>query len=262
MHKRTIQIEAKTLENIIEKYSQELSKKLSWTVPFGIFITCVIALLTSEFNDFGPFNKPFIEALFFLVAFVSFVYTVCLVFSHFRKKNRNMLQITMDMIYERADNPVEMSILFIISTTKFDPSGKPKLLVYKDLLWNCWFLPNMDVGDFDLDVYKEYVAGELGFNKASIVIEMYPPTLMLHSEKKSAFFDIHTYYQSRFCFVKINNIDNKDIENRDFTVSGREFHWMSVTEMMEDPSIRECNYDVLQHLHDKNGSFFYKKISL
>ncbi len=63
------------LENILLKNEKVLKSKLSWTTPIGLFLTGLVALLTSDFKDW-IWKKEYWFAIFLLGAIASFIWLV------------------------------------------------------------------------------------------------------------------------------------------------------------------------------------------
>ncbi len=63
------------LENILLKNEKVLKSKVSWTTPLGLFLTGLVALITSDFKDW-MFKKEYWFAFFLLGTISSFVWLV------------------------------------------------------------------------------------------------------------------------------------------------------------------------------------------
>ena len=67
---------AHLLENILLKYVSLLTIRTAWIAPLSIFLAILIAKLTATFSDTFGIKASVWEALFILLAVVSFVWLV------------------------------------------------------------------------------------------------------------------------------------------------------------------------------------------
>lgn len=68
------------LHVILLKYNEKNKRFYSWTTPLGVFIACLVATLTSNFEKAFWFSSDTWKAIFILCTVSSFIwliYTVC-----------------------------------------------------------------------------------------------------------------------------------------------------------------------------------------
>lgn len=71
-----IEITEDKLENILLKYLNMLNIRQSWITPLSLFITIILVIITATFNTKLGIDKSVWEAIFYLGAFGTFVWTV------------------------------------------------------------------------------------------------------------------------------------------------------------------------------------------
>lgn len=99
------------LEVILLKHDKKNRQYYSWTTPFSIFISCFVALLTSDFkgisiNETQIVKPEFFQAFFFLVTLISFILTIYTSFKAY--KNRD--GITIDNLINKIKNSQQETI--------------------------------------------------------------------------------------------------------------------------------------------------------
>jgi len=71
-----IEITEDKLENILLKHLDKLSTKKAWLVPFSIFVSVLIANLTSDFKDRLGLPGTTWEAVYLIISFASGIWCV------------------------------------------------------------------------------------------------------------------------------------------------------------------------------------------
>lgn len=75
------------LHVILLKHEEKNKKFYSWTTPLGIFISCLVATITSSFDNAFGLSSDTWKAIFVLCSTLSFIW---LIFSGYKAlKNRN-----------------------------------------------------------------------------------------------------------------------------------------------------------------------------
>lgn len=86
-----IEITEDKLENILTKFLKDLKEASGWITPLSIFLTILIATLTSEFKTFLSISKEIWCAVFYLSLVGCFIWFVVSVI--FAIKNRKKIKI-------------------------------------------------------------------------------------------------------------------------------------------------------------------------
>lgn len=95
------------LENILLKYLSNLNLRILWITPFSLFISFLIALLTSDFRKFCGLEKEVWFALFIILCIGSGITT---------------LYFGIKAIIKHKDTSIE-SLLNVISSSEVDKNN-------------------------------------------------------------------------------------------------------------------------------------------
>lgn len=86
-----IEITEDKLENILIKFLKDLKNASGWLTPLSLFLTILVANLTSNFKDFLSISKEIWCAIFYLGLFLSFIWFLYKLI--WVIKNRNKVKI-------------------------------------------------------------------------------------------------------------------------------------------------------------------------
>jgi len=71
-----IHITEDKLHVILLKYEEKNKKFYSWTTPLGVFISCLVATITSSFDNAFWFSSDTWKAIFVLCSLFSFIWFI------------------------------------------------------------------------------------------------------------------------------------------------------------------------------------------
>lgn len=215
--------------------------------------------MVSDFKDKFSLKADHWEAVVFMFLLASVLW---LVWELYRlTKDESMDSLLFDIRKNIKNTPDYTAIYFI----KMKRENIPKILVYKNPSWKCYFLPYVSYSpDYPIDHQKDCclertIAGFLGANFQDISIE-YLRNYSLTSEKYSE--SERVKKQFNFEFITVSSLNGK-IANKNknqFSVGGKDFVWMTLDELENDENTKNKNSDVLHHIR-KNYSFFFNEVS-
>ena len=94
------------LENILLKYSDQSKKRPDWKTPFSVFITTLLSVLTSDFNDF-LLQKENWKVLYILIIICSFISFLVNLIRCIKNSKRNSIDSLINQIANiKNDNGV------------------------------------------------------------------------------------------------------------------------------------------------------------
>jgi len=86
------------LENILLKHLDLLQKSKDWLTPLGLFVSSLLALLTSSFQSFLGKPKEFWEMCFIFIGMFSFAWLVVSVIRAITIRNKGTTDYLMSII--------------------------------------------------------------------------------------------------------------------------------------------------------------------
>lgn len=95
-----IHITEDKLKVILLEHRNTNSQFYSWTTPFGIFVSCLFATITSKFEEIGKISASTWEALFILCTVVTGVWSICAGIKAFKHRKGR----TIDDLIEKIKN--------------------------------------------------------------------------------------------------------------------------------------------------------------
>lgn len=93
-----IKISEEKLRLELNDYEKSVREKYSWLAPFGVFLTLVTAIITTDFKDAISLSKHTWEAIYYLGAFSCFAYSLVSLL----KSNKK--DITIEALINRIKN--------------------------------------------------------------------------------------------------------------------------------------------------------------
>lgn len=265
LHRGTVQIELDLLKRDIMDYGKRKGKYTDWLTYLGIFLSCLLNFLVSDFKDAFGIQAEQWKIIVALIMILTAGMTIYQMVKNFINTEEKCINSTMIQVKRDACNPNEDRILFIV--LKYDAEGKPQLLVYRDLIWECWFLPNLryeNLNENSIKAYRSYIAQEIGLPISAVQLELFPDKDDCCTRKMSLNYLEVTDYYTKFCFVKISAVAEvlEKLREPTFEHSGRQFRWMSITKMLADQDVLERNGDIVHFLQDHYETFFYNRKSI
>jgi len=93
-----IEITEDKLENILIKFIRDLKNSTGWLTPLTVFLTVLVAILTSDFNNFLNIPKYVWCAIFYIILAVSFILSVYKGVLAIRNRKKIRLETLMNRI--------------------------------------------------------------------------------------------------------------------------------------------------------------------
>lgn len=88
-----IEITEDKLENILIKFLQNINTNQSWITPLSLFITIILVIITATFTEKFGIEKNTWEAIFYLSAFLTFLWTIYSGIKSYKNRNNTIQSI-------------------------------------------------------------------------------------------------------------------------------------------------------------------------
>jgi len=255
----TLSISYDRLRLILVNYSNTVERAGSWTTYAGISIPLWLSLVVSDFTanstTVGLSGEQW-QLVFVLAAGSTSARALYGLFIYLRRPRFDSLIAS---IISSADIVREFRAICVAKVRAQDHDYR--ILVYRDPLWDCFMLPHYNMidstfHDIDDPVLCNYFAGFVGV-PADLVRSNCVSGVELKSRKHSEFHRQGTLYKFCFYIMSINTdgggVVPDHIKNRKFTHNGKEFSWMTLSEMEADQNTRHRNLDMTRHLSDHSN---------
>lgn len=247
------------LASIVKSYKEAVRREYSWPTPLGIFISVLLCIVaTNSFQEIWFLTKDQVALLVYLLGLFSFGWLLKALLG--LRKNKADSNFYSQLVQSLKNTP-DYTVIYIIKLTTDEI---PRVLVEKKASWNCYFLPYVarsgsgDISNQNISDFQKTIASYLGvssdavsidhFRDFPLVSEKYSPTDMVAKQFNFDFFFFTVPKQKM-----LNNYDKSP-----FKVGGKEFYWMTLSELMADSMTMEKNEDIINHL-DKNFTEFFSK---
>lgn len=99
-----IHITEDKLHVILLEYEKKNKKFYSWTTPLGIFISCLIATITSNFKEKWGLSPDTWMAIFVLITVCSGIWFVCVGWSAFMNRKNVSVEKLIEQIKNKEAN--------------------------------------------------------------------------------------------------------------------------------------------------------------
>lgn len=217
-------------------------------------LTLALAIVAADFRPrFGISGEQWQAGIVVLLG-ITFAWLVISIPSFFRSPS---IEDVLVEIVGNARLSRERRAVFIVKA--LSKQNITKFLVYRDPIWNAYFLPHASLGDGEIDErvkqsLERNIADYVGV-KPERVQAQYLNGADLRSLKHSDFHMQDTTYHFQFFHVSISCI--LPIANeRTPKFAGRDLAWMSTEEMEADINTARKNFDVTRHIRDRFDLFF------
>lgn len=251
-------INTSKLELILSKYHDKLSARSNWSTPFSVFLSFLLCITVSDFKDVFGLKALQWELLIIVCLLSSFLWLALQLYKNFKESPFDVL---ISDIQENIKNVPEFTAIYFIKAKR---DNIPKILVTRNMTWDCYFLPYVHYSPYESihnqkeKHLKKTIAGYLGIKHKIIDIEHivnHPLSSIKYSESER----IRKQYNFEFFAFFSNNDDSNDIIEDEFSVGGRDFYWLTLDELELDKNTQEKNIDVIDHLR-KNYNVFFNEI--
>jgi hypothetical protein len=244
------------LELTLNRYLDQLARSSDWKTPLSIAITLWLLLPVTDFKNKAHLSGAQWQVVVFMLAIASTIWLVVTLLKLIKKPSRSDLLADICSNADRLDD--HRGIFFFHAE---DLAGTDRILVYYDVVWDCFLLPHVSVQAWDLnDVSAE---GPLSLYASRLI--SVPPSqvavtplrnLTVRSTKFSEFYRREKRYTFEFLHVAVMRPIRLDMKRSSFLSGGREYKWMSVPELLKDQNTAARNFDVLHHLEGHFAEFF------
>ena len=156
------------LQIIIEGFRKRFVDRMLWLAPGGVVVTLATTLIVSDFKKkFGLEANDWRDLTF--GAFV--VFTIWSIICFFRAENWQSTESSMDDIGQASLAPTRNYALTFFKARGRD--GSNLLLVYFDVIWNCYLCPfvGQQPGNSDPDNVREPAADRFNLPKHALFAE-------------------------------------------------------------------------------------------
>lgn len=248
-------ISSDALRLVLVKYVAAQDRAMRWTGYSGLALSLWASLIVTDFSfkstRFGLTGSQW-QTLFVIAAGLSTIRAV-VGFAGFLQ--RPSIDSLITDILSRAEVAQEYRAICILKYRGTD--HEYRILVYRDALWDCYLLPhynmsNVVIKELDDPNLRDFIGGEIGVTPDQITIERVAGA-DLRSRKHSEFWRQGTIYRFAFFIVELAKSTSPPsyLLERTFMHNGREFSWLTLSEMEADPNTRNRNLDVTRHISDR-----------
>lgn len=229
-----ITIDKRDLALLIEKKKDYIGSNRNWIGA----LEAVLLLVSAYTASYTGLIIPAI-ALKFFITLVAVLQLILLIYEYLKKPKYTKDDLIKDI--EALNMTQRNSSIIAIQNTKHPT----KYLLYTDKGWGLKLFPNFATVSDDINNIKRKLSEEL---------EISPDTI--HAEHKTSANEIkfsteHNEERSYHYTLYKAQIDNFNHDNDDtFTVAGKDYFWMTVPEMLEDPTLKNHNEVVIGLVRD------------
>jgi hypothetical protein len=246
--KEEILVNVDTLRLLMNEFTNNLKQSRDWIATFSIALSMIVTFFVSDFKKFFIFTSEQVSAFFMILTLLLVVFTVYQIIKCMIVSSKAKVDYIVQQFRDKSFMPIEYRVLFIIKTNYFENANY--LLFFNDETWDCFFLPNAktkpNIITADL---AEKISHFLGVEASSVSLNLFDSEFDMVSKKNSQFHKCMTLYYTKFCYVSITKPPARFF-NKNFTYYGREFKWMTIPEVLNDPKEKEKNSDIIRHLED------------
>ena len=243
-----------TLRLTLFQFVDKATKARDWVAPLGVLATIVVTVVVSDFQDRFGISASAWRAVVVMTAVVTTVWLAVALVNWFRAPT---VEDLLAQLIDRSSARVERRLIFVFRLRGKD--GLTRVLVYRDIVWECFLFPHMKLTDDEVAQWNahraEQYVGDLFGLAASAINLAHVEDGDLHSQKYSEFTKAETTYLFRFALVSIDPAAIGRMSKRSFAIGGQQYRWMTLDEIEHDQNSARRNLDVLRHLRDYHQLF-------
>lgn len=253
-----VSINTDRLQLIIQRHAATQKSASEWTTPLSIMLALWLVLPITDFRDrFGLTGDQW-SIVVLMSAILTSAWFLRRIIAAIRAPTFDDLLGEICANAERLD---DHRGLFLFEGR--DPHGVDRILVYFDEVWECFLLPHANIQAWDLaDVSAESPLAQYAGRLIGVPADQLEVTplrsLALRSTKFSEFYKREKSYTFEFLHVIVRGKIRPDLLSPSFTSGGREYHWMSLVELLSDRATNIKNKDVIHHLEGHVAEFFFQ----
>ena len=243
------------LRLVLEQYKISQDAAMRWTgytaLAFSLWVSLIITDFSFKHPKYGLTGSQW-QVVFLVAAGLS---TIRAVVGFVRYFQRPSIDSLLANILSRGDFAQEFRAICLLKYR--GPDHEYRILVYRDALWDCYLLPhynmlNVIMKDLDDPNLRDFIAGEIGVAPSDVTVERIVGA-DLRSRKHSEFYRQGTMYRFTFFLVELSKSVNlpQYLRQKMFAHNGREFAWLTLSEMEADPNTKNRNLDMTRHIADR-----------
>lgn len=250
-----ISISRDRLSLVVTRFMQMRKEAGDWTAPLGIALSLLVLLPLTKFQERLGISAQQWQTVFVLAAAVSTVWFIVAVIRSIRAPRAADL---LREIAQHADVLDDHRGLYLLKA--LDEQDSYKLLVYWDIVWECYLLPHVDIRAIDMNDQSTlgplsmYAARKLGVEPADLEVRVLRE-ITFHTRKFSAFYKREKSYTFEMIHVRLSGPPPHLLEE-EFVVGGTKYRWMTLGGLAEDPATAAKNGDVIRHLENNFVQLF------
>jgi hypothetical protein len=251
-----INITRDRLELTLNRHLDLLARASDWKTPLSVALTLWLLLPVTDFKNKAHLTGAQWQVVVFMLAIASTLWLISALLKLARSPSRKDLLFAICAQADRLDD--HRGIFFYRAQ---DASDTDRILIYYDVVWECYLLPHVSVQAWDLnDVSAEgplslYASRLISVPAAQVTVTPLR-NLTMRSTKFSEFYKREKRYTFEFLHVVVKAPIRPDMKNASFLSGGREYKWMSIPELLHDPHTAERNSDVIHHMEGHFAEFF------
>lgn len=227
-------IDKTELELLIEKKKDYIGTKNNWLGAIEA-VLLIFSAITATYPAIGV--PPIVFK--FAISLIAAVH-LCLFVIDLKKKPKYTKE---DLIKDIEDlNMTERNSSIIAIQNAKHPT---KYLLYSDTGWGLKLFPNFATVKDDMNNIKRKLSEELEISADSIQVEH---KTAQHEIKYSTEHNEERSYNYTLYKAEINGLGHEDEDS--FYVAGKNYYWMTVPEMLEDPALKKNNEFVIAMVRD------------
>ncbi|WP_413799871.1 hypothetical protein [Streptomyces iranensis] len=251
----TFSISPDALRLALLEYASAHEAAMRWTGYAGLAFSLWGSLAVTDFSfthpKFGLDGRQW-QLIFVVAASLATFRALTALAKYLRKPSVDAL---IAQVLSRGEVAQEFRAICLLK--RRSSSHDYRILVYRDALWDCFLLPHYNMANTSLrDIndpnLRDFIACEIGVSPDWVTIERTEGT-ELRSRKHSEFWRQGTIYRFTFFIVKLNRGAGfpSHLSDREFVHNGRDFSWLTLSEMEADPNTKNRNLDMTRHIADR-----------
>lgn len=240
------------LQILIQGYAKQFVDRHFWLTPMAAGLTLLLTLIVSDFRDtFGV--RGDVWRVLAIIALAMF--TVWMFIAILRALKAESLEATMDGIASESQSPLRNYALAFFRAK--DRNGTNHILVYFDDIWNCFFVPyvNLQPDQSDPADVEEPMADRFGLPKHALkAVEL--DSIEVRETKLSKASQKVNHYRFTFYPIKVQRSYAGTFVKSEFEIQARRYKWMTIEELLAHPTSMERNGEVYRFFRDNRHAFF------
>lgn len=251
---KKIIIDTTRLSLLLEKNKRCIGSYAKWTTPLSIFISLLLTRITCDFKDCFALKANEWKFIVNSTLIISLVCSIYLIIKQCQRRKLTSEKLCQE-ICELDETINEHRALLICSDIS---DHKNEILVYYDLLWECFLLPHYPIdNNIHISEIKTFIADDFHINNKDILIEK---VATQESRKQSKRTNLDKNYIFEYFLMRLDNIP-ENYKQKQFDIAGRRYCWMSLSELQGEKNTMYYNGDVINYLERNLRKILIKDVS-